>query len=159
MKNLKFNVIDVLILVLAVLVVLAGVYVYYDRTHSDVSSQNSANVSFTIEINGLSYDAANSFKVGDAVTLGETTSGSGKITNVEVVDYEKVSVDSKDGKYILTKIPDEYTARVTILSEVVKSDESYKSGSEIIAVGREMPFNGKGAAASDCYIVDLAEVK
>lgn len=159
MKKTKFNVIDVLILILVVFVVLAGLYVYYDRTHGDEKIQNTQNVSFTIEVNGLSYDAANSFKVGDTVTLGETTSGSGKITNVDIVDYERVSVDSEDGKYILANVPNEYTARVTILFEAEKTSDSYMSGSEIIAVGREMPFNGKGVAASDCYIVDLEEIK
>lgn len=160
MRNKKLNIIDVTIILVVLAIICVGVYVYFTKfSKSDVTSTNTADIRFTIEVNGISEEAANSFNIGDNVTLGETTSGRGVIENVEVLNNRIVAKNTKDGTITWADVPDEYTARVTIASTVTKSDTAYTSGSETIAVGREMPFNAKGAAAEECYIVDLIEVK
>ena len=160
MRNKKFNIIDVIIILVVLAIICVGVYVYFTKfAKSDVVNTNTADIRFTIEVNGISEDAANSFNIGDSVTFGETTSGRGIIENVEVVNYRMITKNTKDGTIAWADVPDEYTARVTITSTVTKSETAYTSGNETIAVGREMPFNAKGAAAEDCYIIDLSEVK
>jgi len=160
MKKTKFNVIDIVIIVLVVAIIGVGAYIFVNKfTNASVEEANTVNVDFTIEVNGLTKEAAESFNKGDDVTFGETTSGSGKIIDVVVKPYEKISKNTVDGTYVLAEVPEEYTALVTISSNVNKTETEYKSGDEIIAIGKEMPFNAVGAAAEECYIVDLKESK
>ena len=160
MRNKKLNIIDVTIIIVVLAIICVGVYVYFTKfAKQDVVNTNTADIRFTIEVNGISEEAANSFNIGDSVTLGETTSGRGVIENVEVVNYRIVTKNTKDGTITWADVPGEYTALVTIASTVAKSDTAYTSGNETLAVGREMPFNAKGAAAEKCYIIDLTEVK
>ena len=156
----KFNIIDVLILIVFVMIIAVGCFVYFNMTNDDaVVETNTTKIEFVVEVRDLSEDAANSFKVGDSVTLGETTSGTGVISSVEVVPFTKWVENVEDGEIVISEVPNRYTANVTISSEVSKSDIAYTSGSEEIAVGRKMPFNAKGAASEECYIINLYEVK
>lgn len=156
----KFNIIDVLILIVLVMIIAVGCFVYFNMTNDDaVVETNTTKIEFVVEVRDLSEDAANSFKVGDSVTLGETTSGTGVISSVEVVPFTKWVENVEDGEIVISEVPNRYTANVTISSEVSKSDIAYTSGSEEIAVGRKMPFNAKGAASEECYIINLYEVK
>lgn len=161
MKNKKFNIIDLLIILLIVAVICAGVfaYMYFFKSSDNSVNTNTVNIQFTIEVNGITEDAANSFKVGDSVTLGASASGSGVIKNTEVKEYRMITSNEEDGTYQWTGVPGEYTALVTVESNVVKTDTAYTTGSEVISVGKQMPFNARGAASEKCYIVDLNEVK
>ncbi|MBR0276984.1 MAG: DUF4330 family protein [Clostridia bacterium] len=160
MKKTKFNVIDVIIVFLIIAIIAAGVYFYIAKfKNSKDSNSNTVNIEFTIEVNGLTQDAAYSFTEGDEVSFGESASGSGKIKKVEVDTYKKIAKDTEKGEFLFSEVPGEYTVKVTISSDVNKTDTYYKSGEEFIAIGREMPFNAKGSAAENCYIVDLKEVK
>lgn len=160
MKNKKFNIIDLIIVLLVVSVICAGgfAYMYFFKSSDNVDA-NTAKIQYTIEVNGITEEAANSFRAGDSVTLGVSASGSGVIVKTEVKNYEKITTDTDTGRHILTEVPEEFTASVTIESTVSKSDTAYTTGSEVIAVGKEMPFNARGAASEKCYIIDLTEVK
>ena len=156
----KFNIIDAVILVVAVLIIAVGCFVYFNMTKDDaVVNTDTTKILFIVEVKDLSEDAANSFKVGDSVTLGETTSGTGVISNVEIVPFKKWVNNTEDGEVVISEVPGRYTANVTITSDVSKSNIAYTSGSEEIAVGSKMPFNAKGAASENGYIVDLYELE
>lgn len=160
MKNRKFNIIDIIIIILIAAILCAGVYVYYVKINGQESADaDTVNLHFTVEVNGLTEEAANSFNVGDYVTLGESASGSGVIESVEVEKYKILSRNTENGTFLWSEVPDEYTAKVTIVSGVNKSDTAYTTGSENISVGKEMPFNARGAASEKCYIVDLYETE
>lgn len=155
----KFNIIDAVILIVVIAVIAVGCFIYLNMTDDTVAVTNTAKIEFKIEVIDLTEDAANSFNAGDSVTLGETTSGSGVITAVQVTPYKKWVENTEDGEVVISEVPGRYTATVTIASEVSKTDTAYTSGSEEISVGKKMPFNAKGAASEESYIVDLYEVK
>lgn len=156
----KFNIIDAIILIVIVLIIAVGCIVYFNMTNDDaVVESNTTKVEFVVEVKDISNDVANSFNVGDTVTFGESTSGSGYISMVEVVPFTKWVDNVEDGEVVISEVPNRYTANVTISSDVSKTNIAYTSGSEIIAVGKKMPFNAKGAAFEEGYIVNLNEVK
>lgn len=160
----KFNIVDVIILVVILAVIAAGCFVYINMKNNgqqSASNVNTAKLSFTIEVTNLSEDAANFFVGSEeqAVTFGNTSSGSGIIKKIEIVPYEKQTKNYEDGEYYLAEVPGQYNVKVTIESDVVKSSTSYKSGDEVIAVGKQMPFNSNGIASEDGYVVDLSEIK
>lgn len=156
----KFNIIDAIILIVIILIIAVGCFVYFNMTNDDaVVESNTTKVEFVVEVKDISQDVANSFNVGDAVTFGESASGSGYISMVEVVPFTKWVDNVEDGEVVISEVANRYTANVTISSDVSKTNIAYTSGSEVIAVGRKMPFNAKGAAFEEGYIINLNEVK
>lgn len=158
----KFNIIDVVIaIVLVVIIAVCGVIGYKFINKDSVAVSNTTKIKFTVEVNNLTAESAESFEntVGNLATFGPTASGIGTVTDVEVVPYRRWTRDTQKGEVVISEVPDRFTANVTIESDVAKSDISYTSGSETVAVGKAMPFNAKGAASENGFIVDLYEVK
>ena len=157
----KFNIIDVIIIVAIVLIIVAGCFFYFNMNKDSAADADTVKINFVLEVNNLTETSAISFEnsVGDAVTLGATSSGSGVIKKAEKTGYKKWVKNVQDGEVVLSEVPDRYTVRLTIESDVVKSGTAFTTGNETIAVGKAMPFNANGVASEDCYIVDLIEVK
>ena len=158
----KFNIIDAIIALIIVIAIVICGFVFFKFANKDsVAVDNTTKINFIVEINNLTEESANNFKtaVGKTATFGPTASGRGIVSNVEIVPFKRWTKNINDGKIIITEVPNRYTANVTIESYVVKTDISYTSGSEVVAVGKEMPFNAKGAASENGYIINLYEVK
>lgn len=160
----KFNIVDVIIIVIILAVIATGCFAYFKFANKDNNASvqaNTAKIEFVIEVNNLTETAANSFKAaeGSPVSFGETTSGYGTLTYVDVIPYRKWVKNTEDGEVVVSEVPNRYTAKVTIQSDVEKSDTAFTCGSEVITVGKAMPFNSMGVAAEECYIVSLSEVK
>lgn len=158
MNKRKLNIIDVIIIVLIIAVVCIGGYIYVSSTPETIAA-DTETFEFTVMITDLPQEPANSFKAGDNVTFGESTSGSGVIENVEVVPYKKLSENKDDGTYIWSEVPDKYTAYVTIKTDVKRTDYDFTSGSESIAIGKKMPINAVGAASENGFVVNLKEAE
>lgn len=158
----KFNIVDFIIIIVLLAAIVAGCFMFFKYKNNKTSGQSSfAKVEFVIEVNNLDETTVNSFKdaEGKSVIFGETSSGSGTITYVEIVPYKRWVQNSVDGVYMVKEVPGKYTANVTIQSDVEKTSESFTSGEEIICVGKPMSFNSFGVAAEGCYIVDLSEIE
>ncbi len=157
----KFNIIDAVILIIIVAVVVAGVFAYFKLSDKDVAVNDVTKINFVVEVNNLTETGVESFKstVGKAVTFGATSSGSGVIKNIEITPFIRWTQNREDGEYIKTEVPGRFTVNVTIESSVQKSDTAFVSGSETVTVGKKMPFNSKGAAFEEGYIVNMYEVK
>lgn len=158
----KFNIVDIVIIFIIIAAIAVGCLFYFKSSETKVETlKDTTKIQFVIEVKNLTETAANSFKSaeGKSVTFGETASGSGTLVKAEIVDFEKWVTNAEEGTVNIQAVPDRYTARITIESDVTKSDISYTSGSEIICVGKEMPFNSFGVGAEECYIVDLSEIE
>ena len=160
----KFNIVDVIIIVVVVAVIVAGCFIYFNFKNSNNNASvrgSTAKIEFVIEVNNVTETVANSFKAaeGSAVSFGDTTSGSGTISFVEIVPFKKWVKNTEDGEYVVSEVPNKYTVNITIQSDVEKTDTSYTSGSEVICVGKSMSFNSFGIAAEGNYIIDLTEIK
>ena len=160
----KFNIVDVIIIFIIVVALAVGCLFYF-KSNSNKSAEvvsDTTKIQFVIEVNDLAETTAKSFEksIGYNTSFGETATGAGKVIDVEISDYKKWVKNTEDGTISIQKVPDRYTAKVTIESDVIKSNTAYTSGSESIHVGKEMPFNSYGVGAEEkCYIVNLSEVK
>lgn len=154
----KFNIIDLIVIIVLVLAIAVGGFVGYKYFFGDngSASANVVKLNFVIEISSVSEDIAKAYKVGDKVNFGSQGSGNGVITNVEVVPYRVWNKNTEIGEIVISEVPDKYTAKITIESDVVKTDKFYMCNDESIVIGKMMPFAVKGASA-DCYVVDLYE--
>ncbi len=160
----KFNIVDGVILVIALALIAALVLFYFNINSKKADGNeglNTVKLGFDIEVINLSKEAAEFFdsSVNKSVQFGKTSTGTGIIEKIEILPYKIITSNQEDGEYLMTEIPDKYTVKVTIVSDVIKTADSYKSGDEVISVGTLMPFNSYGIASEDGYIVDLAEVE
>lgn len=158
MKKRKLNVVDWIIILLVVAALCVAGYFYVAGRPAEAVA-DTVKIDFTVMVTNLPQETAESFKIGDYVSFGESTSGSGVISNVEITPYTKLTENKKDGKFVWSGVPEKYTAYVTISSEVTKTEYDYTSGSEVVAVGKKMPFNSVGAASESSYVVNLTEAE
>jgi len=161
--KIKFNIVDVVIVFIVIAAIAVGCYLYFRPTETNTNVvENTTKIRFVIEVKDLTETAANSFKnaKGSKVSFGETSTGSGIVVDVEVSEYEKWVENPEEGIISIQKVPEKYTVKVVVESDVVKTDTSYTSGKENVSVGKEMPFNAFGAGKEKgCYIIDLYEVE
>lgn len=158
MKKRKLNIIDWIIILLVVAALFVAGYFYVSRQPSDVAA-DTVKIDFTVMVTNLPQETAESFKIGDCVSFGESTSGSGVISNVEITPYTKLTKNKNDGKFVWSNFPEKYTAYVTVSSDVTKTEYDYISGSEVVAVGKKMPINSVGAASESSYVVNITEAE
>lgn len=154
----KFNIVDVIIILVVLAVICFAAYAYFAQKPDGVASETE-QVAFTVMINDLSQSAASEFKAGDAVTFGESSSGNGVIENVEIAPYKKLSENKEDGVFVWSEVPDRYAVYVTVKADVTVTDYDLISGNESIAIGKNMPINAFGAASENGYIVSLTETE
>lgn len=118
----RFNIVDVLILVL--LVAVLWVFAMYANiggsTDAGVDGTETSTVQYTVEIKGIREENLNAFAEGDEIS-GEKGSSIGKI--ISVGEYAKETVlteDEKLNKYVVTEIPNKYTVKLVIESPCEK---------------------------------------
>lgn len=156
----KFNIVDVVIILLIVFAVVAGA-VYFKSINS--KDNNMANdtikLNFVIEVNNLTENMANAYKEGQKILFNDYGDCEGIIKKVEVLPYKIWTKNTKIGEVLITEIPGKYTAQITVETDAVKTDNEFICKKDRINIGKSIPFKVKGAAAESCYIIDLYEVE
>ena len=163
----KFNIIDVIIiLVVIVAIAVASGFLYFKtRTAEDEAAEtahtkdNEIKLAFVIEINNISETMSTAYEVGRKVMFDSYGNCEGVIRDIEIVPYRMWTWNTEDGEVLINDVPDKYTARITIETDVIKEENKYNCSGERISIGKSVPFKTKGAAVEKCYIVDLYEVK
>ncbi len=161
----KFNIIDIIIILIIVIgLVVAGIffvkYLNNDKSvNTTQSEQNKTKLNFTIEILNVSENNAKMYKKGQEVKFDAYGKCKGRIEDVVIEPYKIVTKNTEVGEVLVTEIPDRYTAILIIKTDVVKDKMKYSCNGERISIGKSLPIKIKGAAAANCYITDLYEVK
>lgn len=159
MAKTKFNVLDVVIVLVILAIVCVGGYVFMKQRGGTSVSGQQTKLHFTVEVTNISKSMAEAFHVGDSVVFGTTNSDRGVIYDVKIEPYRKLTNNIEDGSHSLQVVEGQYTALVTIETMVQESDEAYINATEELAIGLKMPINAKGAAAPGGFIVGMEEVE
>lgn len=155
MGKLKLNVIDLGIIAFLVIAIVGGGFYYVSKNKAKSVDKNQTKIEFDIEVQNLSLDNANSFVVGENVIYGMTNIDTGKVKNVRIEPYKKMTKDAVDGKYLWKTYQNRYQATVTIEATVNESEDSFRGDKEEVRIGTQMQFHGKGFASAEGFIVGL----
>ena len=155
MSKLKLNVIDLGIIAILIIAILGGGFYYVSKNKVKIADKNQTKIEFDIEIPNLSLDNANSFVVGENVIYGMTNIDSGKVKNVKIEPYRKLTKDAVNGKYLWQTYKNRYQATVTIEDTVNETADSFIGEKEEVRIGTQMQFHGKGFASAEGFIVGL----
>ena len=147
MKKPKFNIIDLLIIVVIAAVIAAGVYILGSKTETQTKTK-TAEVIFTIEEKEvdpvrMEYYKENA-KVGDTVTVGIKEKVTGTLEKVEIVPTKKMFTDSITGQKSWKDELSRYDLTFTIKAEITETDTDFLIGTAKIKVGKSQNFIGKG---------------
>ncbi len=142
----KFNVID-LLAILLVVVVIAGIAMRFGTGVTD-AVQSDEEFIYTMRVEGVRDYTIRALEKGGKVTDKKSTMDLGEILSVEaspaVTDSERA-----DGTMIKTELPDRYTALVTIKTYGKESANSYIiADSNELSVGRNTELFTKYAHTS-----------
>lgn len=130
----KFNIIDILAIVL-VLVVIAGI-VWRFGSSVTTAVQSDSEFTYVVKVEGVRDYTIKALEKGGHVTDKNSTMDLGEIVDVSVMPATTVS-ETADGNVISTELPDRYSALVTIKTYGKESDNSYiAADSNELSVGR-----------------------
>ncbi len=130
----KFNVIDILVIVLLVVVV-AGIAVRYGSSVT-TAVKSSEEFEYVVKVESVRDFTINALEKKGKVTDKNSTLDLGEIVDVKVEPTEYQSTTA-DGRIIFAQQPDRYTAYVTIRTQGKESDNSYiTADSNELSVGR-----------------------
>ena len=136
----KFNIIDVLIILLlvAVLWVFAS-YANIGGSVDDVTADNGETVQYTVEVKGMREENVGAYTEGDEI-IGEKGEVIGKI--ISVGEYKKetaVAEDKRTNEYVISEIPNRYTVKMVIESPYEQKEQGkVVDGMYTIKVGKRI---------------------
>ena len=131
----RFNIIDVLILLLLV----AVLWVFANYANAGTADNSGATVQYTVEIKGIREENMGAFAEGDEITGDKGGGVIGKI--VSVGEYEKetsLTENVRQGEFVKSEIPNRYTVRLTIESPCTKNADGITVDDTDIKVGKSI---------------------
>ena len=152
----KFNWMD-MVIVLLIIVVAAGGYWYLNRKDNAISAQSS-KIEFTVEVSGVPLEVANAYHIGDKATFGTKNVDTGVISNVVVTPHTQDLPNVVTGEMQQVALEGVYNANVTIQTQGRVTELVIQSAQEVLNVGVNMIFHGKGFAGKG-FIIGLHALK
>ena len=154
-KKVRFNGIDVFIVVVAIAVIAGGIFFLCGRKSSSGGAA-SKNVIATavLEVTKVDKSYADAIKVGDIVLLGEKDKMTTKISKVDVKPATTIGYDTINGRVLNSEIPNNYDIDVYLTAEASESENEIQISGLPIRVGHKTTAFGKGWS-SEGYITDL----
>ncbi len=145
----KISVIDILAIV-AILVLIAGVYTRFIKTDETSVDTGTASSTFEyeLEVSRVREGTVNALKEGGTVIDTSTKEEMGEI--VSVVERPSYTVGVKaDGTYAYTEVPERYDVTVTVrVDGKVSSDGYYTTQNKQLTAGSSYTFTSKLAQTS-----------
>ncbi len=147
MKKPKFNIIDILIVLLIVAVALAGVYVLRSKTDTQTNTA-LAEVLLTIEEKDINDTQREYYleraEAGDSIIVGIKEKVTGTLEKIEISPakfiYDNPITGEKEYKDEIGK----YNVYFTIRAEIAETDKDFLIGTDKVKVGKDMNCIGKG---------------
>lgn len=124
MKNRKFNILDIAVVIIILLLVFATFMKF--RNYNAEASENSSleKIEYTIKIYGVREYTSNAFEIGDKIYDTQTNAEIGKIVNKEIMtttSYEKI----ENGELIKVEVPERYDLMLTLETEGTITQNGY----------------------------------
>lgn len=136
-RKLRFNFIDVLIIlvILAVAAVLLYVFVLSDN-NDQIEELNYSNIQYVIEIQNVDKQFEGAVQVGQLVKEAVKQKYIGTVSGVEAVPYQMKTFDYELGIETVSYVEDKITLKITIDAQAVETDRAFTVDGYEIRVGK-----------------------
>lgn len=158
MKKVKFNVVDIIIILAVIAVAVVGVLyakgLFGGSADSSSAVQNVTAI-YQVEFTGKEQGLADLPKAGDRVNVGVKEKAPAKVVDVQVNPARKITYDlSGEGEAQWQEIPNQYDIILTLESDAEESKNAISASGVALRVGEEAVVRGKGYSAEG-YILSL----
>ena len=135
-KKIRFNVVDVLIIVLVLAAVAVVGYVLLTERNDVAPQSENVKINYVLMVSEAQSAFADNVKVGDEVYEQESGKYIGKVVQVSSTVAKKVGTDRKTGEQVISELANRRDIFVTVEADAERSDNLYiVSGINIIAGG------------------------
>ena len=156
-KKIRFNGMDIFIIVVLVVVIAAGAYFLLGRDAAPVSEVKNVNVSFVMEFTGKEAGYEENIVVGDIVLVGEKDKMRTTIEKVEVLPAKTTGYNILDGEVLRAEVPLQNDIKVTLTALGVESNDAIKISDIPVRIGQELAAFGKGWSSKG-YVVGVETI-
>ncbi len=152
-KKIKFNFIDVIILVIVILALILGYKLVIGKSTKTVEN-NTTPITFTIEGKEVAKEICDKIIVGSKAFNSATGEYLGVIKDVTYNNSTKIEYNPVKDVIEKYNLEDKYNVYVTVEADAVETEKDLIVNGETIKVGKQLYFKSKGFAA-ESYIVDV----
>lgn len=138
-RKLRFNAIDVLILLLiaAAVYVLINVFLKNSDSAQNTDSVNYKTIQYVVEIANLDERFAQSVKAGDSVQDAIEKKNIGTVVGVQSEPYKQSNFSYEENKEVISEVEDKISMKITIEAEAVDTETAYTVNGYQILVGKQ----------------------
>lgn len=138
-RKIRFNFIDVVILLLIAAVVFAVLYVFVfsARNDSPAAQTQYTKIRYVIQAVGIDEKYDGLVKAGDSVEEAISRKAVGSVVGVQSEPYQKVTFDYENGKETVALVEGKITMNITIEATATESDSAFTAGGCEIRVGQQ----------------------
>ncbi len=156
-RKLRFNAVDVIILLLigAVIYVLLNVFVI----NSDSGSANTVNyktIRYVVEVGNLDERFSQSVKTGQTVQDAIEKKTIGTVVGVQSEPYKKNNFSYEENREVVSEVEGKITMKITIEAEAVDTEYAYTVNGYSILVGKQFSIMLPELYAVG-YCIDLSD--
>ncbi len=144
--QVKFNLFDVVIIVLVLAVLAAALMLRNRSTGTAAAGRETQKMRFTVELAEAPHGMAECIHVGDGAYRSTDGTYLGTIVEVRSVPHAKEEYSPLDDRFVAYDAEESDDVYVTIENEGYCTGKDIVIGSLPIKVGAEMPTKGKGFA-------------
>lgn len=158
--KVRFNLMDLLILVLilAAAAVLLYVFVLSDKTSVDGLSGTEKKITYVVEITGMSDEFADKIAVGQTPIESSKKKSLGTVTALESQPYTYMGTNMRDGTLVLNNVDDYVNVYVTLEATAEPDGFAYAIEGYDIYVGRLVYLSFRDYVCSGyCIALDVQE--
>ena len=149
----RFTYVDCCIIIL-VIAVLAAAWLFLTK---DKYLDNST-ILYTVNIQNLEKEVADQIKEGSQLFDGSKNYDIGKIVSVEKKPFVEQSLNTLEGKYIESQVPERYEVTITVESKGHMSEERISIGDYELYTGKTVYLKSAGFVATGT-LWEIKEVK
>ncbi len=140
-KRGKFNLIDLLLIIIAVLVIAVIVYVFFPNSWlGNITADDTVEIQYSLEIQGVDEAFLEKINENDNVLNSVTKSNIGTVTAVDYsTQYTELKYNEQLGEGVLSVVPDKRNVIVTISAAANFTEgKGYTVNGTRIAVGEKI---------------------
>lgn len=140
-KGKKFNVVDVLLIIAAVLVVATLIYVFLPSSLiKGLTADETKEIQYTVEFVGVDEAFLNNVQQDQIMYDSVSKTEIGKVLAVDYSHpYEELTYDEVNKTGVLTPVEGKYNVQITVVATArYEAGEGYTVGGTRIAVGEKL---------------------
>lgn len=154
-KKIKWNGMDCFIVIAALVVILAGVYLLTGRGDTGaMGGSKNVEVTTVVELAGKDMEFADIIAKGDIVAIGEKEKMMTEVESIEVLPAKTTGYDILDGRVLRSEVPGQYDIRVTLVGDGTEKESAIEMNGTAIRVGQNAVLSSKNWAGSG-YVIGL----